>query len=336
MDTIFSVNNSDIEKFNPDYVVELFRDLLMAEAKNKKIPLRKISITTRINVRDGGIDAKISDNEIENDLIKPGNTYYQIKSGKDLATHQLSFCKELLFGKSIKDEDISEDELSDMVKQCFDDKKGTYVLLCTHSSITPQNTGTTVATIKSILERCGYNEVNVEVWDIENFIGYLNNFPPFCLRVNGRGGAYFQTHRSWLMKPGMKHTYQKSESIDELIKKIREQLSNQDQFVHIRITGQSGIGKTRVALESTEGVDFSTKIIYLDSPQKFGNTELERIITNYDDTFHIILVVDDCDRNSAGYIDDKIRPCGSRVKLITIYTEVEDVGQIFPINMPAL
>ena len=84
METIFTVKNEDLERFNPDEAVDFFRELLWSEATANGISKNLINVPSAINVADGGIDAEVMDIESESNqgLIKKGLTRYQIKTGK--------------------------------------------------------------------------------------------------------------------------------------------------------------------------------------------------------------------------------------------------------------
>src|SRR5258708_31774194 len=82
MDSIFTVTNRDLEKFDPKQAVEIFRDLLWAEATKTGVPLNRVNISSWINVPDGGVYARIDAPAQQlNGLIKSGPTAYQIKAG---------------------------------------------------------------------------------------------------------------------------------------------------------------------------------------------------------------------------------------------------------------
>src|SRR2546423_15514202 len=104
MNNIFTVKNEDLQKFNPQQAVEVFRDLLWAEARRLGVPINKVRISSRINVRDGGVDAVVEPDEIlqpalHNGLIKIGRTAYQIKASSSFNPHQNAEIRNELFGQ---------------------------------------------------------------------------------------------------------------------------------------------------------------------------------------------------------------------------------------------
>ena len=81
--TIFTVNNSDLERLDPRTAVDFFRKLLCAEARRTGTEISGIHVPSAIHVPDGGIDATVNDAQIDTGcgIIKQGKTSYQIKSG---------------------------------------------------------------------------------------------------------------------------------------------------------------------------------------------------------------------------------------------------------------
>ena len=83
MDTIFTVKNDDLERLSPEEAVDLFRELLWAEATALGLGKNLINVPTAITVADGGIDAEVRDAQVVGGqgIIKQGLTRYQIKTG---------------------------------------------------------------------------------------------------------------------------------------------------------------------------------------------------------------------------------------------------------------
>ena len=83
--TIFTVNNEDLGRLDERTAVDFFQRLLWAEARRIGIEVRKINVSSRIHVPDGGVDATVDETQIAtgSGIIKPGKTSYQIKSGAE-------------------------------------------------------------------------------------------------------------------------------------------------------------------------------------------------------------------------------------------------------------
>ena len=59
MDSIFTVQNEQLQNLDPNSAVDLFRELLWAEATATGIGKNLINVPSAITVADGGIDAEV-------------------------------------------------------------------------------------------------------------------------------------------------------------------------------------------------------------------------------------------------------------------------------------
>ena len=150
MDTIFSVRNEDLARLSPQEAVNIFRELLWAEAGRIGIGISKIHVSSWIDVPDGGIDAIVEGNlaSVQSDLVKPGFTAYQIKASESFKPWQDAQIKRELFGKRFP----SKENLGSAIKNCLD-KKGTYILVCFKQDLTPEQHRQAVETIKYYFKR---------------------------------------------------------------------------------------------------------------------------------------------------------------------------------------
>jgi hypothetical protein len=104
IDTILTVKTEDLNRLSPDEAVELFRELLWAEATSLKISKDLINVPSAITVADGGIDAEVRDVQKSSGqgIIKQGLTRYQIKTG-DFNLSQDRYVKEILFRQNSRE-----------------------------------------------------------------------------------------------------------------------------------------------------------------------------------------------------------------------------------------
>jgi hypothetical protein len=56
VDTVFTVDNDDLNRLSPEEAVDVFRELLWAEATNIGIGKNFINVPSAISVADGGIE----------------------------------------------------------------------------------------------------------------------------------------------------------------------------------------------------------------------------------------------------------------------------------------
>ena len=318
-DTIFTVRNEDLARLNQDTAVEFFQQLLWAEARRLGIEISKINVSRWINIPDGGVDATVDDVQIAigQGIIKQGKTSYQIKSGASFKPWQKSTIKEELFD--------TKGNLDKSVCTCLDND-GTYILVCTGIDLVDSQHGDTLKHIEDFLKQCDYSHPKVEVWSQNTLIGFLQVFPSVALWVNGRDGLNFQTHQSWELDANMQARYVPGEAQNDSIAKIRDELRQNYDTIHVRVLGEPGIGKTRLVLEATRTSDLTPLVIYCTAAQ-FRGSELMREILRDDSQFSTIVVIDECDRSSSSDFWDKLRHRGPRIKLISIYNEHEVRGE---------
>ena len=174
------------------------------------------------------------------------------------------------------------------------------------------------------------------MWDQNNLISFLDSFPSLALWVTGRDNANFQTHNSWTQDANMRFPFVSGQSQNELIASIQNELRRNNDTVHVRILGEPGIGKTKLALEATRTEDLSSLVIYCSASQ-FRDSVLMNELLRDDNQFSTVLVIDECDLDSRSYIWNKLRHRGPRIKLITIYNDYEEKsGDITYYDTPPL
>src|SRR5579863_5991146 len=83
----FSVPAKDIESLDDKGSVHLLHKLIHAEARRLGLSPSVISVPFDINDPDGGIDAIVTGvSDLKpSEIIFNGNTYYQVKSGKNVS-----------------------------------------------------------------------------------------------------------------------------------------------------------------------------------------------------------------------------------------------------------
>ena len=322
-ETIFTVKNEDLDLLDQGTAVEFFGKLLRAEALRLGPGTCKINVPRKPNVSDGGIDATVDANlaVAQSEIIASGKNGYQIKSGKTFAPWQEAVIREELFGTGNRPD---KENLGPGIQACID-AGGIYVLVCTGIELVDSQRRDALNHIKDCLRQCSDQDFEVDVWGQNTLIGFLQMFPSLALWVNRRDGLDFQTHQSWAEDASMQVPYVSGESQDDLIAKIREELQEEVNTVHVRVLGEPGIGKTRIVLEATRIDDLAPLVIYCTAAE-FRGSDLMLEILRDDNHFSTILVIDECDPDSRFYIWDKLQHRGNRIKLITIYNDYDPVA----------
>lgn len=129
MDSIFSLQPHNLNSINAERAVKNFRDLLWCHARRHGLSVTKVHITSRVNVSDGGVDAKIDDNieSVRDELLVVAGTCYQIKTGSTFQPWQPNKLRKELFGKTNANIDIAN--LVTEVRRCLENSNR-YIIAC--------------------------------------------------------------------------------------------------------------------------------------------------------------------------------------------------------------
>ena len=332
METMFTVGNEHLERLSPDKAVDLFRELLWAEATATGIGKNLISVPSAITVADGGIDADVTDAEPQGGqgLIKEGMTRYQIKTGS-FSLSGNSDINPILFRSGSSD-------LKPRVKSCLD-AGGTLIVVLFGSdspdAVDDQAKERFHEALTSVDDV--YASANVEIWRQNHLRGFLSRYPSLALRVTGRDSMDFQSHTSWSSQEDMSRGFQGGEAQRQRMETLRGVIRSATSAVHVRICGEAGIGKTRLALEATRADDLAPRVIYCASASKFRDSALMNELLREDNTFSVVVVVDECDSDARSYIWNLFKTRSSRISLITLYGEFDQTtGNILYVDAPPL
>ena len=330
--TIFAVTKDDLKRLNPEEAVDVFRELLWAEATTLGIGKNLINVPSSITVKDGGVDAEVQNAPISGTqgIIKPGITRYQIKTG-DFSLGDDNNVRNILFKpKSL--------ELNTRIKTCLD-QDGTLavVLFGWDNPDLEDNQAIDKFREKLVDIDKKYANAKIEVWRQNQIVGFLKPYPSLALRVNGRERARFQAHRSWSAQDDMRLPLQIGTGQQNFIARMQTALREDNDAVHVRVLGEAGIGKTRLVLEATRGDDLQPLVIYCSAASTFRDSDLMNEILKEDNQFRAVIVVDECDQDGQSYIWNKFKHSGSRIKIVSIYNEPDDTtGNITYLDTPPL
>ena len=334
MDTIFTVKAEDLARLSSQEAVELFRELLWAEATALGIGKHLISVPTAITVADGGVDAEIRDVLVHSGqgIIKQELSCYQIKTG-DYSIRDKGNMRKILFTPK-----SNGTVLEPRVKACLD-KDGTLIVVLFGWDKPETELGEFVTIFRDALKDFDpkYENAKIEVWQPNQLIGFLKPFPSLALKANGNDDKIFQTHHSWSEQAEMQRPFKMGDAQKKFFSDLQTQLRRDSETIHLYVRGEAGIGKTRLVLEATRIDDLSPLVIYCDSPEHFKYSNLMNELLKADNQFSCILVIDECDFENRIYIWDKLRNRGRRIKLITIYNEFDSTsGSTIPIDVQPL
>ena len=229
-------------------------------------------------------------------------------------------------------------QLKSRIKSCLD-ASGTLIAVLFGSDNPEPEDGQTIQKIVEELQLVDSSYVNpkIEVWRQNQIRGYLSQFPSLALRVTGRDSTRLQSHKSWSLQDDMLKEFEEGEKQREFVESLQELIRSPASAVHVRIWGEAGVGKTKLALEASRSEDLAPLVVYCDAASKFRDSDLMNELLRDDNSFSVILVVDECDPDARSYIWNKFKHLGNRIRLISVYDEFDPTsGDIAYMDAPPL
>jgi len=307
--TLFNLEANDLKNLGPDLAVDSFRKLLWNEASLVGIGKHLIDVPNCINVKDGGIDAYIEDaSPTSDDIIPVGTSGFQIKSSS-LSSIE---CKKELHVGGILDQPIKP-----RIKKILSNG-GTYILVL-FADIT--NSDDKKETIKEELKKFGYPNPKVRLYNASKISEFMARFPSLILNFN-KDSLYGIPYNFWsdnddIRRPAL---YIIDENRQKIANEITSQLRNPNgKSVIYRITGLSGVGKTRFIYETLKPDDLKNRVIYVRADQFMSSTLYNRLIIDHD--LSAIIVVDECNPDQHRQIANFFANRGDRIAIITLSYE---------------
>ena len=309
----FAPAPGELGKLDSKQGTDLFLRLLRCEAIANGLGPKDVVLSSNINAPDGGIDAKVENSPISGSLLDKGSTYYQIKTGDGFKPWQPSALNKELFGKS--NATPSKNRLGSEVKNCLE-QDSTYALVTFGYDLLPTHHTEILNLLTDLFKKCGYPTPRVRVYGQGQIIGELDKYPSICLDLIGLDDAGFMSIEGWQNNAQMQGKFEYGSDRETLIKDIRAALL-ENAVQHIRVTGEPGIGKTRLVLETLDDDEISASVIYVPTGEDFQKSKLFNELLKPDRTYSVTLVIDDCDDRDRAHIWSAIKGRSS-IKLITI------------------
>ena len=322
----FEIKKEDLDRLDPKRSVDLIRDLVHVEASVSGIKKSKINIPADINTNDGGIDGEVKDAERDgvNGIIKKGTTMYQIKSGRFSGK---SGVKNILFTKR-------PSELKSGIRACFE-AGGTFIVAFTGWDAPTANPESVEKEFAKQAKEAGYERVRIEIWRQNTIIGFLKTFPALCLTVKEMYDYPLRLHDRWHNMADMNNQIHLGDKQHEFVDSMKSEL-RKNKHAHIRVTGEPGIGKTRLVLEATNTDDLRPAVIYFDKPSDLLERGFMNHICTGDPQIRTLLVVDECDFTNQARIWNDLKYNALGTSLITIFSEAERSSETIPMPAPPL
>ena len=321
---LFTVEKKEIEQLGSKDLVRVLKKLLSLEAKKFDIFQSAVSVTLNVNDPDGGGDGLIKweNGPQRTDWIPRRFTVFQSKA-EEMGPQD---CVNEILDK--------QEKIKPKVKEVLD-AGGSYLFFC-HKANSDQTIKNKIRKVMDVLINKGYPDtVNKQIgfYGGDQIAHWVNQYSPaqvYVMDLLGRHPiAGLQTWKKWNEKDG-KTAYFLNDTINGWISQIRRAIHN-DTNNAIRITGLSGLGKTRLALEALKPPEdesdhvqasISDLVIYYETGSD-ENTIL-RFITDHRDSADTIYVIDECNSALHSKLAGHVSSGDSNAKMITICNDPDN------------
>lgn len=320
----FELEDSVIEGFGPQEAVDFFRDLLWASASEACSDRSDVHVPVSIFDPDEGIDAFTEDADSNEGVIPVGKTSYQVKAG-DLVPSE---CRD-----EVLEEDDEEDGnyvLKPMIKGVVEEG-GNYVLvLCT--DITEAKRQRRLDKLNEAFEDAGYSDTEVDIYSGSQLTGFTNRFPSLVAKYSN-GFEHGIDYDFWGRNNPIQsiETYVPSEEQKEHLEQIRELLNSRENCPFIRISGISGLGKTRLAYEILSPDHLRRQVIYADASDFRGSPLQNRL--EMDEDRSAILVLDECSPEDHKHFYERFSSRSDRLAVITVSDSLKQVSADYSVEL---
>lgn len=309
----FAVAGADISLLSDEGFVDLLRRLLSAEATAYDIPLDGLHVASNIYAPDGGVDGHIIwEGGPERTRFLPSRrNRFQLKSGP------------ITPSRAAKDVVSKSGSVKGEVQSVLLEG-GNYIMLCAHS-YTGKQVGQRREAVRYEIRRAGIcvDDLQVDFRDSDQIASWVNDHPSVSLWVReqvrpGLTGP-FRTWDHWARRPQhQQSSWVADNRLPEFRTRLRDLITAECQTV--RVVGLSGIGKSRLVLESLSL--FRHLVMYAVESEVSSET-LCGVVQDLADTGQpAIVVVDECKPETHRMLASMVVRIGSRLSLVTIDNQV--------------
>lgn len=313
MSPLISVPVSSVVALTPERAVELMTRILMAESAYAKLSPAVVTISNRLTVADGGIDAEVDvapDALIPSDcFFSPGLTGFQLKSGASFKPWTDSSIR----GELINSAGKLFPEVARLIQ-----RRGRYVVVCTGHDLTPQQRNDACERIGGVLASVGAPDYAglVDVLGASQLSMFAERYPGVAALL-----SFESIHEAWVFEEWdrdahMTNSFRPSPEQADLISQIQAGIEGDAK--HIRLLGEPGLGKTRMVLEALRVPHIAPSVLYLPHGSKFGQTALFRQLLRTGWTKPLVLVLDDLSEPEMSDLWRHLKTRCGAMKLVTL------------------
>ncbi|MBY8318135.1 hypothetical protein KW543_20475 [Vibrio fluvialis] len=331
----FELEPSDISNLNDADLRELVARLCEAELIRQEIQTSCVLWGGAQEAADGGLDVRVVD---AIPLLKPGfvsreNTGFQVKKN----SMSKAACKNEMLDKG-----TIKTVIGDLLA-----KKGAYIIVSGKDDCSDKMLSERLMGMKSALEGLPDSEdLLLDFYGRDRLSAWLRQFPGVALWVRSRLGKPLSGWRPfgrWTSTPvdkddeflldehpcviDMNSHHKKPIAISDGIRLVRERLQRSGSVV--RITGLSGVGKTRFAqaLFESDVCDNSlprANVIYADLGDDLTPTASELVSHLIANDFSSYLVLDNCPPDVHRKLQKQVSSNQAKLSLLTIEYDISD------------
>jgi hypothetical protein len=320
------IQPKEIEQLNAEQLVQLLHHLLLCEARQLQLSKHGILVPFQINVPDGGCDGEWNAEIGAHEYIPSSLTYYQCKAEHITSTdcaNEVSPCKKVK-GKT---QYLLKDRVRDVLS-----RGGCYAFFSSKHEIKPSKTSDPDTVVRKRLAEANFTphpNAKIEFFGCNRIAAWANRFPSAVRFVReitkDQGGIHYFTIDGWARLLAKQGPYYSNEVLREKISTLRNALSKGETRV-IRLTGSSGLGKTRLVYEALKYDQSDTVIanalsaatIYLRYDDVCDN--LMNFINHLaDGGYAAVVVIDDCPASVHDRIVETINSC--ELSVVSIFYE---------------
>jgi hypothetical protein len=320
MHGINEITYEHIEQLDERQLVKLLDKLLALEARKYQLPAATIVVPQNTKSKDGGSDGRLQwvGGPITTPRFKNRYTVFQSKAA-DLIP---SKCADEIFPKAKKGQTQKlKPQVEDVV-----DQGGSYILINSRA-LTDQGITARIDAFRTALKaakKSNYSSFNIEVFDANYLAKWTNEHASAVNLVKEfHGSSLPEGFRNWeSLEIDIAASNTPFQINDKTVANIQAIQQNINIDKVIRISGNSGLGKTRFILETFRATDSQTMalnhdFLYYDLGASGEESKLINFIISQRESQQGIIVVDNCDSEFHLKIADLVRNQGG-LKVITI------------------
>lgn len=296
---------------SPESSIARFRELLFCEARYAGLRPDTVTISSKLYVSDGGIDAQVDANTPlpPDTFLKTGRNSFQLKTGSTFKPWQPSSIRSELL--------TATDDLAPEVKRTLE-ADGYYTLVCFGLDLTPEQRNDSHNRLVSLFDEFGFQNTKdrVEVLGQCQIAAYFDRYSSLRLSLTGGSDEDFLSVTEWALHAHMSNQVILSDEQEKLINALREKLLGEAK--HIRILGEPGIGKTRLVLEAVRVEEIAPCVLYVAHGARFSQTKLFRELLRETPKYPLVLVLDELSEREMSEVWGHLRNRCGALKIISL------------------